>query len=311
MQKPQKKEIGSAAQKKHRLSNEIVQMAKTLGLNPKQFSQISLRIKIFMSKFFKIIIIMLLLSSPASAKLGEGRFPPSFNCTKAYTPEEKLICFSNEEWRLGILDFLVHEKYTFLMKRLDKDKIQDLQMEQRDWLKKRDISLIKLDDQYRKKWSSDDEAYLQAYLEKRHQELTDKVIELTKNDLELGNNKTEIFDKNAAKKILGKKKLSLQLDENFGSVTIAIKDDIYTIRGEQTTKDTYLFIKGWISCIKTRYFIFIGEITSKGSYLDKPCVRKGRFTFAITKNRSFWRLQEMSNPRNQYIDYVDIYFDNF
>lgn len=265
-----------------------------------------------MSKFFKMIIMMLLFSSSASAKLGEGRFPPSFNCEKAYTPEEKLSCFSNEEWRLGILDFLIHEKYTFLMKHLDKDKIQNLQIEQIDWLKKREISLIKLDDKYNKTWSSTDEAYLKSYLENRHQELTDEVIEFTKNDLESGNNKTEIFDKSAARKLLGKKKLSLQWLDNFGSVTIAIKNGVYTIKGEQTTrKDAYLFIKGWISCIKARYFIFIGEITSKGSYLEPPCIRKGRFTFAIAKNRSFWRLQEMRNPCTKYTDYVDIYFDNF
>ena len=37
MQKTQKQEIWDAAKKRHRLSNEVVQMAKTLGLNPKKF----------------------------------------------------------------------------------------------------------------------------------------------------------------------------------------------------------------------------------------------------------------------------------
>lgn len=40
----------------------------------------------------------------------------------------------------------------------------------------------------------------------------------------------------------------------------------------------------------------------------EPCVREGEMTFAITRKRKYWRLQEMQNPCDTATDYVDIYF---
>ena len=31
-------------------------------------------------------------------------------------------------------------------------------------------------------------------------------------------------------------------------------------------------------------------------------------TFAVTKSRPYWRLQDMNNPKDGVVDYVDIYF---
>lgn len=40
MKKIKNQEIWDRAKKRHRLSNEVIQMAKTLGLNPKKFGSI-------------------------------------------------------------------------------------------------------------------------------------------------------------------------------------------------------------------------------------------------------------------------------
>lgn len=40
MKKNKNEEIWNIAQKRHHLSNEVIQMAKTLGLNPKKFGSL-------------------------------------------------------------------------------------------------------------------------------------------------------------------------------------------------------------------------------------------------------------------------------
>lgn len=40
MKKIKKQEIWDTAQKRHRLSSEVIQMAKALGLNPKKFGSL-------------------------------------------------------------------------------------------------------------------------------------------------------------------------------------------------------------------------------------------------------------------------------
>jgi len=39
----------------------------------------------------------------------------------------------------------------------------------------------------------------------------------------------------------------------------------------------------------------------------EPCLREGEMTFAITGKRRFWRLQQMQNPCNEVVDYIDIF----
>lgn len=41
MKKPKNQQIWNDAQKKYRLSNEVIQMAQTLGLNPKKFGSLA------------------------------------------------------------------------------------------------------------------------------------------------------------------------------------------------------------------------------------------------------------------------------
>lgn len=132
--------------------------------------------------------------------------------------------------------------------------------------------------------------------------------------------KTIIIDKAAAKKLLGKHKLSLQWIswDYFGSAVITDKkcgrgkDRCYRLTGQQKGRGNadYLKVNGTILSIDTKQFTFRGTIESQISHIygGKPCVRSGDFTFKITGKRKYWRLMEMENPCDEAADYVDIYF---
>jgi hypothetical protein len=114
------------------------------------------------------------------------------------------------------------------------------------------------------------------------------------------------------KKLLGTHKLSLQWIswERFGKAIITKQNGMFTIAGEQRIKDEYLKINGTISDIKAKSFVFDGEIITKTNFIakGKECRREGKMEFKITKNRRYWRLQEMQNPCDNVVDYVDIFF---
>lgn len=114
------------------------------------------------------------------------------------------------------------------------------------------------------------------------------------------------------KKLLGTHKLSLQWIswDRFGKAKVTKQNDTITISGEQRIDNEYLKIHGTISDIKAKSFIFDGEIITKISFIakGKECRREGKMEFKITKNRRYWRLQEMQNPCSNVVDYVDIFF---
>lgn len=41
----------------------------------------------------------------------------------------------------------------------------------------------------------------------------------------------------------------------------------------------------------------------------RPVVRNGTYNFKVRGTRSYWRMQELTNPADSCTDYVDIYFD--
>jgi hypothetical protein len=113
--------------------------------------------------------------------------------------------------------------------------------------------------------------------------------------------------------LVGKHKLSLQWVgwDHFGEVNIERKAEELSVKGNQRSKDSsnYVEIDGKISKFDKLSFTFIGTIVTQVSYADpQRCVREGQFTFAITQNRKYWRLQEMQSPCSSLTDYVDIYF---
>jgi len=130
-----------------------------------------------------------------------------------------------------------------------------------------------------------------------------------------GQQRTVINDRNAARMLLGRHRLSLQwVSWNyFGTANVTNTNGVYRIKGEQLGrgKNTdYVRIDGVITSISPKEFKFDGKVEMRVSHINggQPCLREGELTFAITKNRRYWRMQEMDNPCDQVTDYVDIYF---
>lgn len=131
--------------------------------------------------------------------------------------------------------------------------------------------------------------------------------------------KTEILDATAAKRLTGKRYLSLQWvsSEDFGTVEITETNGVRALKGEQVSKEKgnsdYVKIEGYIAKIEENQFTFWGRIETQVSYLNggKACARQGEFHFKATGKRKYFRLQEMENPceGNNTVDYVDVYFN--
>ena len=126
--------------------------------------------------------------------------------------------------------------------------------------------------------------------------------------------KTVVGDANAKKMLLGKHLLSLRWIgwDYFGTANITNKAGVLYLKGEQKERGGSDFVKidGTIMSIDKKEFKFDGTIVMQISYINggKPCMRSGEMTFAITGKRKYWRMQEMTNPCDEAVDYVDIYF---
>lgn len=127
--------------------------------------------------------------------------------------------------------------------------------------------------------------------------------------------KTEINDKTAARKLLGRHLMSLQwISWNyFGSASVTSKRGVYYLKGEQKGRGNTDFVRveGVITRIDAKEFWLDGKVTTQVSHINggKPCVRDGEdIVFRITGTRKYWRMTEIDNPCDAVADYVDIYF---
>ena len=119
----------------------------------------------------------------------------------------------------------------------------------------------------------------------------------------------------AEQKLLGKHMFSLQYilfeTEKFGTATVTRKNDggLY-VDARQESNSGYVTLKGDVRVANAKEFTVTGELVTCVSYINggKPCVRNGTFTFKVTGKRKYWRMQEMANPCENVVDYVDIYF---
>lgn len=90
-------------------------------------------------------------------------------------------------------------------------------------------------------------------------------------------------------------------------------DNKYSIVGEQRNPDNndYLKINGTLEPISDKKLIFEGVVESQIEHLNQgePCVKEGIKIFESTKNRKYWRMQDMENCEGgMVLDYVDVYF---
>lgn len=123
---------------------------------------------------------------------------------------------------------------------------------------------------------------------------------------------TRILDRKAAQRLLNNKGLTLQwIDwDRRGTAIVSRQGALWKLRGAQTDAKGQgkLFLDGTITEIGADYFTFAGKIR----ITDTPdpgrvCEKDKTWHFAITQNRSYFRLREFEWC-DDLTDYVDIYF---
>ncbi len=127
------------------------------------------------------------------------------------------------------------------------------------------------------------------------------------------------------RKVIGRHMLSLQWIswKYFGSVTIKKEaDGTFSCKGEQLavnckdaedgckTNGDYVKLDGTIEIVDENHLVFTGDIRTKIYHINngQEVLRHGSFNFEVTGNRKYWRMQEMTNPADECVDYIDIYF---
>jgi len=97
----------------------------------------------------------------------------------------------------------------------------------------------------------------------------------------------------------------------FGDLTVTDRQGLLVIHGVQRDHQTGDFVEldGIVTRVEDRTFDFRGRIVTRVSHINdgEPCLREGDMTFAIKGKRRFWRLQQMQNPCNEVVDYIDIF----
>ncbi len=114
----------------------------------------------------------------------------------------------------------------------------------------------------------------------------------------------------------GKHGISLQWIswDQLGEAEIkSLSNGTYHIAGEQTNpkNDDYLKIEGTLEPISKNELKFVGTVITQSESVNngKPCSKDGEQLFLSTKNRKYWRMQNMENCEGgMVVDYVDIYF---
>ena len=118
---------------------------------------------------------------------------------------------------------------------------------------------------------------------------------------------------NEAKAIIGSHSFGLQWIDGVGKAKITEHEGRLKIQGKYQKSEDYIEIDGYLEYVNAKELIFDGIIKSKVSYINsgEECIKDGTYTFKSTKNRKYWRLQEMANCEdngNGSVDYVDLYF---
>ena len=86
----------------------------------------------------------------------------------------------------------------------------------------------------------------------------------------------------------------------------------YRVTGEQRDRQgNFITIDGELKVIDPLELKFRGTIREKVQTLNQgdTCTREGEQVFLSTRNRKYWRLQNMANCEGSgVVDYIDIYF---
>ena len=86
----------------------------------------------------------------------------------------------------------------------------------------------------------------------------------------------------------------------------------FRVTGEQRDRQgNFVTIDGELKVIDPLELKFRGTIREKVQTLNQgdTCTREGEQVFLSTRNRKYWRLQNMANCEGSgVVDYIDIYF---
>ena len=120
----------------------------------------------------------------------------------------------------------------------------------------------------------------------------------------------ETVDESELPDLSGKHNLTLQWIswDNPGTITFTkIGVFKYRVSGGQKKGNDYLKIEGEIEHATNDQLLFEGTIETNIDANGGKCLRTGRQIFLATKNRKYWRMQNMVECFGL-TDYVDIYF---
>ncbi|HEY3358811.1 MAG TPA: hypothetical protein VGQ83_36520 [Polyangia bacterium] len=131
--------------------------------------------------------------------------------------------------------------------------------------------------------------------------------------------KTVVRDARAKQQLVGAHRLSLQWIgwKKLGRARVREEDGVLRLSGEQFGQSSAggraaidtLRVWGSIVEVRAKEFVLRGTITTQVSTIagGRACTRSGDFTFALRGTRKYWRLQQMQNPCEDVLDYVDLY----
>ena len=115
-------------------------------------------------------------------------------------------------------------------------------------------------------------------------------------------------------KLLGKHMFSLQWilfnKPRYGTANITRKNTGLYIDARHEVNGDYAILKGDLTVLSPLEFTVSGELVTRVSHINNgnECPRNGTFTFKAKGTRKYWRMQEMANPCDNLVDYVDVYF---
>lgn len=114
-------------------------------------------------------------------------------------------------------------------------------------------------------------------------------------------------------KLCGKHKLRLQwLEPTMGTITISdeMTDNGYYGEGRIVGNNGCFIMKGYFNIQDANNITFEGTTEQSISYIADGEVgyRNGMYHLKSYNGRKYWRMQEMDDPVDDCVDYIDIFF---
>ncbi|MES0489371.1 MAG: hypothetical protein ABUK01_05220 [Leptospirales bacterium] len=124
---------------------------------------------------------------------------------------------------------------------------------------------------------------------------------------------TKVISNERFEKLMGEHLLSLQWIswDFYGNISVVMIGGKVIMYGQQFNfRGDSLVIAGLVTEINDNSFTLNGTVSTqlRGIAKGENCTRDGELTFSIYPNGAFWRLKQMENPCDNFIDYIDIYF---